>query len=155
VLRFGEDQGVSDLPSFDGDNNPDDSRTPLNGRRQQNGNNDNDDNVTFRSSSSNNYYPTASDVTNQTTISRSDRDYGPQSGDSYLVPIATSRNNQPQQRTVAGNLSTEMIPLIEQNKNLPTTDARVPEVTTKSRAPFRKAPAPPSVPSNDRGDSYV
>ena len=79
VLRFGEDQGVSELPAFDGKQVPVETNSSINFRRNRNPGND--------------YYPTPSDRTSPT-----DKDYSQQGNDSYLEPTT-------QPRTIAGNVS--------------------------------------------------
>jgi hypothetical protein len=102
--------------------------------------------VTYRTTSTNDYYPTSSDQTSHTYIPPSDKD------DSYLIP--TTKNNP--QRTIAGNISEERIPLVKQN-NSPrsTTESNIPRVGIKDRAPTRPAPPPPPTKRDDSGDSYV
>jgi hypothetical protein len=102
--------------------------------------------VTYRSPSTNEYYPTASDDTSQTIVSQSDNDYPQQ--DSYLTPTTTTK-----QRTIAGNMSNEVIPLI--NPPRTTDESNIPRVGIKGRAPLRPVPLPPSIKPNQGGDSYV
>jgi len=89
----------------------------------------------------NDYYPATSGDTSHTYLSQSDKDYSQQRNDSYLAPTT-------QQRTIAGNLSDEMIPLVKQNDKISSTN--IPQVGIKSRAP----PPPPKKRDNS-GDSYV
>ncbi|CAF1076010.1 unnamed protein product [Rotaria sp. Silwood1] len=147
-LIFGEEQGISDLPSFDDDNSTSSSNPPRN------------NDVTYRSTSTNNYYPTASDNTSHTYLSQSDKDYSEQKDDSYLTPSTTSTktDNNQQQRTIAGNISDKLVPLIKDNKNISTIESNIPPVIPKVRAPLRPPPPPPRSSikrDNQGGDSYV
>lgn len=109
-----------------------------------------DTSINFRQTSNNNsanipidpnsYYPTTSDQTSHTYLSQSDQDYSSQRNDSYLVPTS-------QQRTIVGNISDEIVPLIKQNNE---NQSSIPQVGIKSRAP----PPPPTKRDNS-GDSYV
>jgi len=87
------------------------------------------------------YYPTTSGDTSHTYISQSDKDYSQQKNDSYLAPIT-------QQRTIAGNLSDELIPLVKQTDEILSTN--IPRVGIKNRAP-----PPPPTKRDHSGDSYV
>ena len=118
-------------------------------------------NVKFRSLPTNDYYTTASDNTSHTYLPQSDKDYSQQKDDSYLAPIPTTKNNMNQQRTIAGNMSDKLIPLIKQNDNIParpSIESNVPRVGVKARAPLRPPRPPPPAPQSkpdDAGDSYV
>ncbi|UJR28561.1 hypothetical protein I4U23_009794 [Adineta vaga] len=155
VLRFGEVQGVSDLPTFDSENNPDANNSPLNSRRTND--------VTFRptTTTNNEYYPTASEGTTHTYLSQSDQDYPQDRNDSYLIPTTNKNNRNQPQRTIVGNMCDETIPLVPENNNnnsfQTTNDRNIPRVHIKSRAPLRPAPAPPSPSTkrDDSNDSYV
>jgi hypothetical protein len=136
VLRFGEDQGVSDLPSFNEEIRTHSNRSPTPASGQ--------DDVVYRGTSSNDYYPAASDTTAHTIVSHSDRDDYDQRNDSYLAPIKTGN----QQRTIAGKVADERVPLVETNASLPQAGA-------KGRTPLRPAPAPPSKSTKPHLDSYV
>ncbi|CAF2918609.1 unnamed protein product [Rotaria sp. Silwood2] len=151
VFLFGEDQGVSELPTFHNDNT-----SPSNSPR----NND----VTYRSTTTtNDYYPTASDNTSHTYLSQSDKDYSEQRDDSYLTPLtpSTKTNNNNQQRTIAGGISDKLIPLVKENNNTQsqsTTESNIPSVIPKVRAPLRPPPPPPRLSTKrdgEGGDSYV
>ncbi|CAF3221282.1 unnamed protein product [Rotaria socialis] len=152
ILRFGDEQGFSELPSYDDNSNP--SPHSIH-------NND----VTYRPTSPSDYYPTASDKTSNTYLSQSDRDYPQQENDSYLTPTPTTTtrtNDNNQQRTIAGNVSDKLLPLINKFNNIPiqhTTDSSVPRVIPRGRAPLRPTsvhPPPPPPPNDNEGpDSYV
>ena len=134
VLRFGDVQGVSDLPTFDSETNPDVNPSPV----DSHGTND----VTFRPSTTNEYYPTASEGTTHTYLSQSDRDDSQYRNDSYLVPTTTNNRKQAP-RTIAGNVRDETVPL-------------VPLVGIKPRAPLKPSVLPSSSTGRDNSnDSYV
>ncbi|CAF1068038.1 unnamed protein product [Adineta steineri] len=143
VLRFGEDQGVSDLPSFNADNNSDENYISANVRQ-------NNKDVTFRPPA-NDYYATASDGTSHTYLSQSDKDYPEQRDDSYLIPVKDNNTNKQQQpRTIVGNVSSVQNPLLK-----PTNESNIPRVGIKTRAPLKPSASPPSTKRDDSGDSYV
>ena len=145
VLRFGEDQGVSDLPSFNDETSADTNRSPVNASGH--------DDVIYRETSSNDYYPAASDTTAHTILSQSDHDDTDPRNDSYLVPIKSAN----QKRTIAGKVADEIVPLVEQNSALPraTVETHPSQAGIKGRAPFRPAPPPPSKATKPNLDSYV
>ncbi|CAF0895692.1 unnamed protein product [Adineta ricciae] len=134
VLRFGDVQGVSDLPTFDSETNPGVNPSSV----DSHGTND----VTFRPSTTNEYYPTASEGTTHTYLSQSDRDDSQYRNDSYLVPTTTNNRKQAP-RTIAGNVRDETVPL-------------VPLVGIKPRAPLKPSVPPSSSTARDNSnDSYV
>lgn len=147
VLRFGEEQGISELPSFNVENihqyNNSQSKIPRN------------DDVKFRPSSPTDYYPTASDTTAQTYLSQSDQDYADRNDDSYLAPTPKTTN---QQRTIAGNVSERLIPVVKNplpTAPKPTIASNIPSMIRKGRAPIRPPSPHSSTHRDDQGDSYV
>jgi hypothetical protein len=130
---------VSDLPSYTDEKNSNDLNSTINFRRNNQVSNPPDD-----------YYPTTSNDTMHTFVSQSDKDYSQPKVDSYLAPTT-------QQRTIVGNATDEMVPLIKQtdeNSSRITNQSNTPRVDIKGRAPLRPAPPPPTK-RDDSGDSYV
>ena len=125
VLRFGEDQGVSDLPAFDGRKTTGSSDTTIQFRRKENPAND--------------YYPTPT-----FDASQSNEDDSQPRNDSYLEPT-------PQTRTIAGKASSEVVPLIPPKSD----DSSSGGVSKGRAPLRPAPPPPIPTRRDNSGDSYV